>query len=71
MDLLTLYLLLRLCRRLEDDGQPDSDLDEVAQWLKDVFGAGCACYLVWCLLCVIGGIAYAVVDLASYLLRGR
>ena len=78
MDLVWLYLVLRAIARslragdLRSAGeQLDSDLDGVTDWLGALFTGACGCYAAWLLMCLVGGVVYAVCDVVGYLLRGR
>jgi len=78
VDILTLYVALRILARslrAEDaraaGEQLDSDLDGVAKWFGDLLQGACGCYLGWIIICLAGGVVYALCDLLGYLLRGR
>jgi hypothetical protein len=78
VDVLLLYVALRILARSLRAGDPrsageqlDSDLDGVARWFGDLLQGACGCYAAWLLICLVGGVIYAVCDLIGYLLRGR
>jgi cobalamin biosynthesis protein CbiG len=78
VDIVTLYVALRILARSLRAGdarsageQLDRDLDGVTGWFDDLLQGACGCYLGWIIICLAGGVVYALCDLLGYLLRGR